>query len=362
MSSFGNGGQLSFSHTTPISAISFSDILLSTLKLSKAYNLNLHQTNLWPWYIDYLKNRKHINTHKLSLQNLAAQSLEQFQYLAHATGIDLTECSYQQGLVYIFNNKSQLQHKNNELHSQSHLHIGGTYVTLTQLCEIDQAFAVSQGILGGVITQDITLNCYKFCQQLYSYLKNHGVDFIFNTEVTNFKNTSIICTTPTDLHAKNITFCTAAQSQVPQSAGLLSGLRGYSVDLDISYSNYIPHLGIIDEQNRMVYSTFKKQNILRIAGFGDLWDSAKPCPQSTIDKRCDDLLSVAYKKFPTLKRCDIKSKWTGLRPISSHSTPIIKAIGTNTFLNTAHANLGFTLSFASGKIISKLTTNINNPN
>jgi D-amino-acid dehydrogenase len=52
------------------------------------------------------------------------------------------------------------------------------------------------------------------------------------------------------------------------------------------------------------------------------------------------------------------SFWTGLRPMTPDSTPIIGATGyKNLFLNTGHGTLGWTMACGSGKLISDLVMN-----
>ena len=50
--------------------------------------------------------------------------------------------------------------------------------------------------------------------------------------------------------------------------------------------------------------------------------------------------------------------WTGLRPMTPDSTPIIGATRfSNLFLNTGHGTLGWTMACGSGKLISDLVLN-----
>ena len=49
--------------------------------------------------------------------------------------------------------------------------------------------------------------------------------------------------------------------------------------------------------------------------------------------------------------------WTGLRPMTPDSTPIIGATPLNNlFLNTGHGTLGWTMACGSGKLIADLVT------
>ncbi|MCF4952620.1 FAD-dependent oxidoreductase, partial [Acinetobacter baumannii] len=52
------------------------------------------------------------------------------------------------------------------------------------------------------------------------------------------------------------------------------------------------------------------------------------------------------------------SFWTGLRPMTPDSTPIIGATRfKNLFLNTGHGTLGWTMACGSGKLISDIVLN-----
>jgi D-amino-acid dehydrogenase len=82
-----------------------------------------------------------------------------------------------------------------------------------------------------------------------------------------------------------------------------------------------------------------------IAGY-DL--SLNPKRQKTLEMVVDDL-------FPGARAAGDVSFWTGLRPKTPDSTPIIG--GTrydNLFLNTGHGTLGWTMACGSGQLLADI--------
>jgi D-amino-acid dehydrogenase len=93
-------------------------------------------------------------------------------------------------------------------------------------------------------------------------------------------------------------------------------------------------------------------NRIRVGGMAELGGfdlRLNPHRRATLEKVVNDL-------FPggDLPRATF---WTGLRPMTPDSTPIVGATRyANLFLNTGHGTLGWTMACGSGKLISDLVT------
>ena len=81
------------------------------------------------------------------------------------------------------------------------------------------------------------------------------------------------------------------------------------------------------------------------------------------EKRRANVEFVVQDLFPGATDVSKAEFWTGLRPMTPDSTPVLGGTAySNLFLNTGHGTLGWTMSLGSGKfvadIISKRKTDI----
>ena len=109
-------------------------------------------------------------------------------------------------------------------------------------------------------------------------------------------------------------------------------------------------LPALDETYKVAVTRF--DNRIRVGGMAELGGfdlRLNPHRRATLEKVVSDL-------FPggDLPRATF---WTGLRPMTPDSTPIVGATRyANLFLNTGHGTLGWTMACGSGKLISDLVT------
>jgi D-amino-acid dehydrogenase len=111
------------------------------------------------------------------------------------------------------------------------------------------------------------------------------------------------------------------------------------VDLDVS-------LTLSDQ--RVLFTKLGEK--IRVTGFADLF-----CKEVDDDKRIQELMDIAQDVAPELADYDSSKidSWSGDRPLTPSSIPFIGPSKTEgVFINSGHGFYGWTLSFASGKIIS----------
>ena len=107
---------------------------------------------------------------------------------------------------------------------------------------------------------------------------------------------------------------------------------------------------MLDETYKVAVTRF--DNRIRVGGMAELagFDlRLNPRRRATLELVVSDL-------FPggDLPKAEF---WTGLRPMTPDSTPIVGATPyANLFLNTGHGTLGWTMACGSGKLVSDLVT------
>ncbi len=121
-------------------------------------------------------------------------------------------------------------------------------------------------------------------------------------------------------------------------------LKGYSATLPATAGS--PLVSITDTRARIVFCRLGQQ--VRIAGMADLGR-----PNRIIErKRTDLLLAAAQTCLPGAADWSAEPQlWTGLRPMTPDSRPIIGATPiANLFLNCGHGMLGWTLACGSAEL------------
>ena len=125
-------------------------------------------------------------------------------------------------------------------------------------------------------------------------------------------------------------------------------VKGYSLTVPIINADLAPQSTVLDETYKIAITRF--DNRIRVGGMAELsgFDvSLNPQRRATLEMVTQDLF--AGGDLPNA------SFWTGLRPMTPDSTPIIGATRyRNLFLNTGHGTLGWTMACGSGKLLSDL--------
>jgi D-amino-acid dehydrogenase len=127
-------------------------------------------------------------------------------------------------------------------------------------------------------------------------------------------------------------------------------VKGYSLTVPLIDESLAPQSTVLDESFKVAVTRFDKR--IRVGGMAELsgFDlRLNPKRRATLEKVVTDL-------FPG---GDVKkaSFWTGLRPMTPDSTPIIGASPLrNLFINTGHGTLGWTMACGSGKLIADILT------
>jgi D-amino-acid dehydrogenase len=127
-------------------------------------------------------------------------------------------------------------------------------------------------------------------------------------------------------------------------------VKGYSLTVPLIDESLAPQSTVLDETYKVAVTRF--DNRIRVGGMAELsgFDlSLKPQRRATLEKVVTELFPGGDVKNATF--------WTGLRPMTPDSTPIIGATPlSNLYLNTGHGTLGWTMACGSGKLIADLVT------
>ena len=125
-------------------------------------------------------------------------------------------------------------------------------------------------------------------------------------------------------------------------------VKGYSLTIPLRDESLAPQSTVLDETYKIALT--RLGNRIRVGGMAELGGfdlRLNPRRRATLEMVTQDL-------FPggDLQRAEF---WTGLRPMTPDSTPLIGATRwANLYLNTGHGTLGWTMACGSARVVADL--------
>lgn len=358
--SFANAGQISFGYSSPWAA---PGVPLKALKwmfaehppLSIRPDGTLGQLR---WMLEMARNctaaRYAVN--KERLLRISNYSRECLEALRTESGIEYE--GRRQGTLQLFRNPQQLAAAERDMQALSAAGIAHELLGPAELAKAEPALAATaHKFTGGLRTPgDETGDCHLFTTRLAEMAKRLGVRFHFGTSIDalNIEGGAV---TSAVAGGQTITADTYVLALGSWSSRLMQGqlrlpvypLKGYSITVPIADPGRAPVSTLLDETYKVAVTRFEDR--IRVGGMAEIMGydlSLNPKRQATLEMVLDDL-------FPGARQPADVSFWTGLRPKTPDSTPIIGStpIG-RLYLNTGHGTLGWTMSCGSGKLLADI--------
>ena len=362
--SFANAGQISPGYSTPWAApgIPFKAVKwMFQHHAPLAINLD---GSLWQlnWMAQMLKNCNpaSYSINKERMTRVAEYSRDCLRQLRQDTGIHYEHRS--KGTLQVFRSEAQLDMVQRDIAvlqacGVSHQLLVGA----EQLAQVEPALAYAQDkLVGGLhLPNDETGDCYLFTNALAGVAQEMGVEFKFNQNVerliTQGDEIKGVLVNGEILTADKYVLAFGSYSRdflKPLQLDLpVYPVKGYSLTVPIVDEKFAPQSTVLDETYKIAMTRFDQR--IRVGGMAELSGFNR---ELNTDRRAT-LEMVTQELFPggDLSQAQF---WTGLRPMTPDSTPIIGATRfSNLFLNTGHGTLGWTMACGSGKLISDLVMN-----
>ncbi|QFS18111.1 D-amino acid dehydrogenase [Acinetobacter indicus] len=358
--SFGNAGQVSPGYSTPWAApgIPFKAVKwMFQHHAPLAVNLD---GSMWQlqWMAQMLKNcnAQHYAINKERMVRVAEYSRDCLRELRQDTGISYENRS--KGTLQLFRKDAQLDAVQRDIEVLKESGVEYELLDRDGLARVEPALAAAKDkLVGGLhLPNDETGDCYLFTNALAKLAQEMGVDFQFNQNVEKLlvegDEIKGVLVNGKVLTADRYVLAFGSYSREflkPLHLELpVYPVKGYSLTVPIVDPAMAPQSTVLDETYKIAITRFDQR--IRVGGMAELSGFNLGLNQ---DRRAT-LEMVTKDLFPggDLPQA---SFWTGLRPMTPDSTPIIG--GTrykNLFLNTGHGTLGWTMACGSGKLISDL--------
>ncbi|OEJ68055.1 D-amino acid dehydrogenase [Magnetovibrio blakemorei] len=359
--SFANGGQLSSDHGEPLAAPGVVAKALKWLGRTDApllFRLRLDPA-LWSWTLQFLSNSTEPKFWKNAerVLRLALYSRERMrETLKHET---LAFDHQSKGILNVYQKPRELDHALENVRGLKELGSEQRVLDRKGCVALEPALGHSTLLIaGGIFTpRDESGDCYAFTKALAERCERRGVSFRFNTTVQGFHKegwrVTSVETSQGPIEADVFVIALGSHSKT-----LLKGLdlnvpiypaKGYSMTAPVADDAMAPNTSITSQAHKLVFSRMGGK--LRVAGMLEFngFDSVLD------EKRARLVTTNALQLFPRAIEMNQAEYWTGLRPMTPDSVPILgRGKQENLILNTGHGMLGWTMAMGSARITADL--------
>jgi len=358
--SFGNMGYISPSHFIPLAT---PGIIAQGLKwmmsssspfyIKPRLNLDLIQ---WGLAFKNNANAKKVEQSAPHLNNLLQLSRELMSDLKK----DLPAFNMiEKGCWMLYKTEKTGEH---EKHLAEQAHAFGLKTISCTAAEV-QAYEkeVEVNVAGGILyVDDCHVDPRGYMQALYNYLKNSGVQFWINTEVTGFEKTGnkieAIVTDKGKIDTEEVIIANGSWvqeiSKLLNIKILMQPGKGYSIVYNDLPKNLLYPSILVDDRT----ATAPINRWLRIGGTMELSGHS----DNILPKRVMAIYNAFNKYYPSmnLEPPDTSKAWFGYRPVTPDGMPYIGRHTKFSNLTYAggHAMLGVSAASGTGQLISEIVS------
>ena len=363
--SFANAGQLSFGYTTPWAAPGIPQ------KAAK-WLLRAHSPLIVRWdgsgfQFRWLKkmlqncNETCYQLNKERMVRISEYSRALFAKLEAEQNVDFE--GRQKGTLQIFRTDKEIQAAKKDMAVLAEYGVPFSELTAAECVQYEPALVNVVHKLAGALhlPNDATGDCQLFTTRLAALCRAQGVQFVFNHHVDCFeysgKRIQAVYAGGKRWEAEHFVCALGSFSRpLLMQLGLdlpVYPVKGYSITLPVIQSDAAPQSTVLDETFKVAITRFNER--IRVGGMAEL----SGYHIRLNPKRRETLEHVVQDLFPQGGDVRQATFWSGLRPMTPDSTPIIGASGwDNLTLNTGHGTLGWTMSLGSGKLAADMVSQV----
>jgi len=311
----------------------------------------------WMWAMFRNCDADRYAVNKERMVRLAEYSRDCMRALRRETGIAYE--GRQQGTLQVFRTQQQFDGAAKDIEVLRQAGVEYELLGASQLAGAEPALGNNPKLVGGLrLPNDETGDCQLFTTRLTAMARELGVRFEFDTTIRYLKEAGSdiagVVTDKGEFTADQYVLALGSYSrQLLQRWFPLPvyPLKGYSLTVPIDDAARAPVSTILDETYKIAVTRFDKR--IRVGGMAEISGynlKLNPRRRETLELVVNDL-------FPGAGDTRAASFWTGLRPMTPDSTPVVGATPLrNLFLNTGHGTLGWTMAAGSASVIADLVS------
>lgn len=357
--SHGNAGMISPGYSSPWAAPGVPIKAIGWMLQDLApFMINLKEVDGYTlsWMTKMLANcnTQSYQTNKARMLRIAQYSRDCFVDIRKELNLDYD--ARQRGTLQLFRKQKQIDALQKDIKVLQDLGIDHQRLDMDGCIAYEPALAqVKDKFVGGLrLPGDETGDCFKFTTALAKECEKLGVNFMMNTRIeklneSNGKITSV--STDAGIIMADSFLCALGSysPHVLKTVGIdvpIYPIKGYSLTLPIEDESRAPQSTIMDETYKVAVTRFDDR--IRVGGTAEIASYNLECPK----KRRASVDFVIQDMFPGAADIAKAEFWTGLRPMTPDSTPVLGGTRySNLFLNTGHGTLGWTMSLGSAKFV-----------
>jgi D-amino-acid dehydrogenase len=315
------------------------------------------------WLVALLGNctaRRYLEN-KARMVRLAEYSLDQLRDVRNSTGIAYDE--RMQGTLQLFRTDAQLDGIAKDIAVLARDGVPFQVLDRRGCIAAEPGLAHSSAnIAGGLrLPADETGDCFKFTTALAEVARAQGTIFRFGETIERLvKGADGIEVALTDKGVVEAdAFVVAMGSYSP---ALVRGLglrlpvypvKGYSITVPIVDELRAPVSTLLDESYKIAITRLGDR--IRVGGMAEVSGFNAELPE----RRRRTLEHSLQGLFPGAARLETATFWSGLRPMTPDSTPVVGSTDIpNLFLNTGHGTLGWTMACGSARVVSDMISGL----
>lgn len=360
--SFANAGQVSPGYSTPWAA---PGIPLKAIRwmfqkhapLAIRPDGSLFQLR---WMAQMLRNcsSERYAVNKERMMRVAEYSRACLQQLRADTGIAYEQRSG--GTLQLFRTQAQVDAVQRDIAVLEECGVPYALLNADQLAAVEPSLAQARDRLAGGLRlpMDETGDCHRFTTELCALAQGLGVDMRFGQSVdallTEGGRVTGVRSGDAVLTADRFVLALGSYSRsflAPLGLDLpVYPVKGYSLTVPLVDPAFAPQSTVLDETYKIAVTRLDDR--IRVGGMAELGGfdlRLDPRRRATLELVVNDLFPGGDVSRATF--------WTGLRPMTPDSTPVIGATRyPNLFLNTGHGTLGWTMACGSARLVSDMVT------
>ncbi|MCC2971557.1 D-amino acid dehydrogenase [Massilia sp. IC2-476] len=310
---------------------------------------------MWQMYRNCTAGRYAVN--KERMVRLAEYSRDCIRELRAQTGIEYEGRSL--GTIQLFRTQQQLDSAAKDIEVLKQAGVEYELLLGHDLGKAEPALGTHGTLVGGLrLPNDETGDCQLFTTRLTAMARDLGVRFEFDTDIQALDiaggQITGVRTARGTLMADRYVLALGSYSRLllkDQFQLPVYPLKGYSITVPITDESRAPVSTILDETYKIAVTRFEDR--IRVGGMAEIAGYSKalnPARRETLEMVVNDL-------FPGAGDTRQASFWTGLRPMTPDSTPVVGATPLrNLFVNTGHGTLGWTMACGSASVIADLVS------
>jgi D-amino-acid dehydrogenase len=360
--SFANAGQISPGYASPWAAPgiplkAFKWLFQRHAPLAIRPDGSLFQLQ-WMWEMFRNCDADRYAVNKERMVRLAEYSRDCIRELRNDIGIDYE--GRQQGTLQLFRTQAQFDGAAKDIEVLRQAGVPFEVLSREQLAKAEPALgSVRDKLVGGLrLPNDETGDCQMFTTRLAELAKGIGVRFEFGVDIHAIESQGDqitgVRTDKGTFTADRYVVALGSYSRLLLRQFFrvpVYPLKGYSITVPITDAAQAPVSTILDETYKIAITRF--ENRIRVGGMAEIAGYSKELNP----RRRETLEMVVTDLFPGGGDVSKASFWTGLRPMTPDSTPIVGATPLrNLFLNTGHGTLGWTMACGSASVIADLVS------